>query len=173
MSPRQSEQVEYRLVIERPLGPRESRVYREERPIAGEGEARKLAAYWAEHSGRVHGGTRGWIERRTTTLWEDWTMTPPLPGLDSVEDRLADELRTVGVMPGRNPDGVNDDPEKAGMVMREAIADRDRYIRLFNRLEGAVAHHRKAKSELFVDEVDEALYAAQDRVLKTAAKGEG
>lgn len=39
------------------------------------------------------------------------------------EHRLADELSTVGVAPGCNPDGVNDDPEKAGLVMREQAAE--------------------------------------------------
>lgn len=63
---------QFRVVIERPLGPRESRVYREEMPLGDEGGARKLAAYWAEHSGRIHGGTRGWVECRTVTLWEDF-----------------------------------------------------------------------------------------------------
>jgi hypothetical protein len=46
---------------------------------------------------------------------------------------------------------------------------RDFWIRLFNRLEASISHHKKAKSALFVDEVDEALYAARDKILKTAA----
>ena len=47
--------------------------------------------------------------------------------------------------------------------------ERDHWIRLFNRLEGAVAHHRKTNE--FVETYDEALYAAHDRILKAAAKG--
>lgn len=62
---------EYRVVIERPLGTRESRVCREIHPTNESGAA-KLAAYWREHSGRIHNGTRGWVERRTTGLWEDF-----------------------------------------------------------------------------------------------------
>jgi hypothetical protein len=60
---------QYRVVIERPLGPRESRVCREERIIKAE-DASRLAAYWREHSGRS--GVRGWVERRTVSLWEDF-----------------------------------------------------------------------------------------------------
>lgn len=43
---------------------------------------------------------------------------------------------------------------------------RDHWIRLYVRLEGAVNHHQRDKSELFVDEIDEALYAARDRVVR-------
>lgn len=56
--------------------------------------------------------------------------------------------------------------------------DRDRWIRLFNRLQGAVSHHRNARVKeaarglTIVDEIDEALYAAMDRVLRDAAKGD-
>lgn len=32
---------------------------------------------------------------------------------ESIEERLAAGLKARGVIPGRNPDGVNDDPEKA------------------------------------------------------------
>lgn len=46
-------------------------------------------------------------------------------------------------------------------------AQRDHWIRLFNRLEGAVAHHRKATKD-FREVHDEALYAAHDRVLRDA-----
>ena len=53
--------------------------------------------------------------------------------------------------------------------MADVRAERDRWIRLFNRLEAAITHHKKAKSAMFVDEVDEALYAARDRVLRDAA----
>lgn len=69
--------------------------------------------------------------------------------------------------------------EAAARKINELTEQRDRWIRLFNRLEGAVAHHRKArvgeKAKLltFCDEIDDALYAAHDRVLKAAAKGDG
>jgi hypothetical protein len=49
-----------------------------------------------------------------------------------------------------------------------AIEQRNDWIRLFNRLDAAVAKHQRAKH--FPDEVDDALYAAHDRILKTAAK---
>lgn len=54
---------------------------------------------------------------------------------------------------------------------RDHAAERDKWIRLFNRLQGAVQHHQNAKHdrELFVDEVDQALYAAMARVLRDAA----
>lgn len=52
-----------------------------------------------------------------------------------------------------------------------AGGDRDYWIRLFNRLEAAVSHHKKDKGKLFADEVDEALWAARDKILASAAKG--
>lgn len=53
----------------------------------------------------------------------------------------------------------------------QIAAQRDHWIRLFNRLEGAVAHHRKAMTDKSTLYHDEALYAAHDRVLKEATKG--
>jgi hypothetical protein len=50
-----------------------------------------------------------------------------------------------------------------------AAEQRDRWIRLFNRLQGAVQRHRDA--DRFKDDHDEALYAAMDRVLRDAAEG--
>jgi hypothetical protein len=50
-----------------------------------------------------------------------------------------------------------------------ATTERDRWIRLFNRLDAAITHHQKAKSDMFMDEVDEALYAARAKVLRDAA----
>lgn len=49
-----------------------------------------------------------------------------------------------------------------------AVDERDRWIRLFNRLEAAVVHHRKAASEMF-GAGDEALWAAHKSILKDAA----
>jgi hypothetical protein len=53
------------------------------------------------------------------------------------------------------------------------IAERDHWIRLFNRLEASITHHRKGKLFGFdtSDEVDEALWHARDQVLKDAHKG--
>jgi hypothetical protein len=50
-------------------------------------------------------------------------------------------------------------------------ADRDHYVRLFNRLEAAISHHKKAhdSGQFFTDTPDEALWAARDKILKTAA----
>jgi len=53
--------------------------------------------------------------------------------------------------------------------LRNLSDGRDRWVRLFNRLDGAISHHRKAKSDLFIDEVDESLYHAHDQILKEAA----
>ncbi len=55
--------------------------------------------------------------------------------------------------------------------IHESIAtenERDRWIRLFNRLEAAVSHHKRATGE-FATDADEALYAARDRILRDAA----
>jgi hypothetical protein len=65
---------EYRLIIERPLGPRDSRVQREERTIRTEAEAIHLAGYWLDRINPT--GSRGWVERRRVTLWEDYN--PPV-----------------------------------------------------------------------------------------------
>jgi hypothetical protein len=54
----------------------------------------------------------------------------------------------------------------------EAIRERDRWIRLFSRLEAAVSHHKAAKGA-FADDADDALWAARDRVLRSAAEREG
>lgn len=53
-----------------------------------------------------------------------------------------------------------------------AAEQRDRWIRLFNRLSAAVQHHENDKSDLFVDEVDERLHQAHRRIVRSAAKGE-
>jgi hypothetical protein len=50
--------------------------------------------------------------------------------------------------------------------------ERDAWIRLFNRLEGAVTHHRKAydmDQAALPESPDEALWAAHDRVVRDAA----
>ncbi len=49
------------------------------------------------------------------------------------------------------------------------IADRDRWVRLFNRLDAAVSHHKKATA-IFESTFDEALYAARDRIMRDAAE---
>jgi hypothetical protein len=47
-----------------------------------------------------------------------------------------------------------------------AVAARDKWIKLFSRLESAVIHHRNGKQDLFVDEVDEALYSAWEKIIR-------
>jgi hypothetical protein len=49
--------------------------------------------------------------------------------------------------------------------------DRDHWIRLFNRLEASVTHHRKGKLAGVdtSDEIDEALWKARDKILTDAA----
>jgi hypothetical protein len=50
----------------------------------------------------------------------------------------------------------------------EACAERDRWIRLFNRLEAAVTHHKRDTAG-FASNADDSLYAARDRILRDAA----
>lgn len=58
----------------------------------------------------------------------------------------------------------------------KAVEERDHWKRLFNRLEGAIAHHYKGKTgevgfqKFFNDEVDDSLHAAWRRILKDAAR---
>lgn len=56
------------LVIERPLGPRESRVSEEQRPIRSEREAIKLAGYWDDRVSSL--GVTGHVLSREVSLWE-------------------------------------------------------------------------------------------------------
>lgn len=63
--------------------------------------------------------------------------------------------------------------EDRGYVLKTSLLpglvdERDRWIRLFNRLEAAVSHHKKASAE-FPQTHDEALYKARDKILKDAA----
>lgn len=55
------------------------------------------------------------------------------------------------------------------------VAERDKWIRLFNRLEAAIAYHERANIDLLGTtlEDDEALYAARDRVVRDAAEHDG
>jgi hypothetical protein len=55
------------------------------------------------------------------------------------------------------------------------VAQRDRYIRLFNRLEAAISHHKKAhdSGQFFADTPDDALWAARDKILRDASEGNG
>lgn len=48
--------------------------------------------------------------------------------------------------------------------------DRDRWVRLFNRLEAAVSHHKRDTAG-FATDADERLYAARERILRDAATG--
>lgn len=59
--------------------------------------------------------------------------------------------------------------EGMGAEIRDMREQRDRWIRLFNRLEGAVAHWVKASAgDGDISEADEALAAAHKLVLKAA-----
>ena len=50
--------------------------------------------------------------------------------------------------------------------------DRDRFHRLFNRIEAAITHHRRdCEANDVPDTHDEALWAARDRVLRDSAEG--
>jgi hypothetical protein len=53
-----------------------------------------------------------------------------------------------------------------------AVADRDRWVRLFNRLEAAVSHHKRAlgyEDDDAYEPWDEALYKARAQILRDAA----
>lgn len=71
--------------------------------------------------------------------------------------------RDVGASGGMATEG------EASMTAAEYREQRDGWVRLFNRLEGAVAHHRRATTA-FREVHDEALYAAHDRVLRDASR---
>lgn len=47
-------------------------------------------------------------------------------------------------------------------------SERDHWIRLFNRLEAAISHHKNATAA-FPQTADEALYKARDKILADAA----
>lgn len=56
----------------------------------------------------------------------------------------------------------------------ESVRDeRDRMIRLWNRLEAAVSHHKKAhdRGDAFAEDADVALWNARDRILHDYAEG--
>lgn len=53
-------------------------------------------------------------------------------------------------------------------MSRDVVQDRDRWIRLFNRLEAAVTHHKRDTAQ-FTTDADERLYAARERILRDAA----
>lgn len=48
-------------------------------------------------------------------------------------------------------------------------AERDEWIQRFNRLEAAIAHHKRDTAG-FESTADDSLYAARDRILRDAAK---
>lgn len=79
--------------------------------------------------------------------------------------RLADERdRAVEARENANAATLRAEAERA-----RYRGERDAWIRLFNRLEGAVAHWRKGMKDMKGMDFDEALCAAHDRVLKAAA----
>lgn len=56
-------------------------------------------------------------------------------------------------------------------IKAEAVCQRDKWVRLFNRLQGAVQHHKNAhdSGDYFPDVPDEALWKAMERILAEAA----
>ena len=60
--------------------------------------------------------------------------------------------------------------EGCGRCYGSAMSDeRDHWIRLFNRLDAAINHHKRDTEAAWdVTEADEALYAAQQRILRDA-----
>ena len=72
--------------------------------------------------------------------------------------------------------GDPDDPIVYGNRWRrerdQARAERDKWVKLWNRLEAAISHHKKAKLTGVdtSDEVDEALWAARDKILSAASE---
>jgi hypothetical protein len=54
------------------------------------------------------------------------------------------------------------------MRAEKAEAERDRWIRLFNRLEAAISHHER--HDHWKEEPDVALYKARDSILRAAAE---
>ena len=67
--------------------------------------------------------------------------------------------------------GCNTSPliDGAAATMRD---QRDHYIRLFNRLDAAISHHKKNIGP-FASDADDALHAARDRILRDAAQRPG
>lgn len=64
----------------------------------------------------------------------------------------------------------HDAPHACAVVA--AREERDAWIRLFNRLDAAVGHHKRGCGANFADDIDEALWAARDRILRDAANNE-
>lgn len=59
--------------------------------------------------------------------------------------------------------------------IRTCCDEKDRLVRLFNRLEAAVSHHKKAhdSGRYFADDPDEALWKAREKILNDYAEGKG
>ena len=79
-------------------------------------------------------------------------------------------------MPEREEAMKLDELKRHEVVAYDAVVeDRNHWIRLFNRLDAAVSRHRQAVEaigeSLWITDHDEALHAAHDRILKSAAKG--
>jgi hypothetical protein len=58
------------------------------------------------------------------------------------------------------------------LVAETSTTERNAWIKSWNRLEAAVSHHKKDKSAMFVDEIDEALYAARARIVRARTLGD-
>jgi hypothetical protein len=81
-------------------------------------------------------------------------------------DHERDRLRKVEAQAKASLSDRMDELAALQARLSDARAARDKWIRLFSRLESAVIHHRNAKQDLFVDEVDEALYSAWDKIIR-------
>jgi hypothetical protein len=53
-------------------------------------------------------------------------------------------------------------------LVESLTADRDKWIRAFNRLEAAISHHKRDND--FADLEDEALWHARDKILRDVAE---
>lgn len=73
-----------------------------------------------------------------------------------------DTLEVVGQMPTFDPE----EAIRVALLVAER-ADRDRWIRYFNRIEAAINHHRR-DTEGFATDADERLWRARDRIVRDA-----
>lgn len=100
------------------------------------------------------------------------------PGIRSGGAGIASESRSATAKDsqggGRHPVGLSSDAPAPSLVPA-LIAERDWVIRLWNRLEAAISHHKKAKTDvgpsyLFADEADDALHKAHAKILSDWAE---
>lgn len=68
---------------------------------------------------------------------------------------------------------MNEEEGAIFKTLQNARSDALRMVRLFNRLEAAVSHHKKGHEALFVEDPDAALWNARDKILKDFHEGKG